>query len=711
MLEGDGGFAPLFGGDEFAGLAGEGVVVGRVGAGDGCRGCEGEDGGVVGVGGFGGLGPVEAGGEVGGAFAGEGGEVGFEFVEGGGVAGDGGVDGDAFGEVGEDAFEGIEAEFADEEFDDEGGLVVGEVEVERGFGGHEGGAEVADGGEFVVVEDHGAVAGVHGLAPGGVGLAFLEDGDAFAEPAGHFVFGELEGDDVTEFVPEDGLPVGGMGGLGGGAVGGDDGAEADAEVAGVAGHAEGADGEVLLVGEDFDGDGLFELEAVFGGKGGVGAFEEFEGGAAVDAGFAGAHAEDEVLVGEGLEFAHRVLEVDEVEGGNVVGILLIDFVGELPAFGFLAEAEQVLGKLDFGGEVVGIELEGLALGGGAFGEAVFEGEFLADKVFDVGVGGPGLAGVLAGGGFGSGVGAEVGDDGAAGPGFGVAGVYLVDEVENFLGFLVFLGVDQVVGEEEAAGDVVGVEFEGGIEGEDHGTAFAGGEGAGEAVVELGVFGEAFEAVAEGFGGEVEVVFGECEFAGGEVGVAKGGVGEAGLVVEFFEDLLGVNAEEQGGATEDDHVGGVAVGPAAVGDEFVDFAEHFAGALGLVVELVNVVTGEAEADAGVVAGEGVGEGGEGISVAAEGEEGVDFQFAPFLGVFVVGDGLVGEGVAFGVFAGKEEFAAGVEVGGGGGGGKESEQDEECGGGQEQPGLVGMDVAGWHDAVIGWRAERVGWVCGR
>lgn len=52
-----------------------------------------------------------------------------------------------------------------------------------------------------------AVVGGEGHAPGGVALGFFEDGDAFAEPAGHAVFGGGEGDDVTELMPECGLPV------------------------------------------------------------------------------------------------------------------------------------------------------------------------------------------------------------------------------------------------------------------------------------------------------------------------------------------------------------------------------------------------------------------------------------------------------------------------------------------------------------------------
>lgn len=51
---------------------------------------------------------------------------------------------------------------------------------------------------------------------------------------------------------------------------------------------------------------------------------------------------------------------------------------------------------------------------------------------------------------------EVFDDGLIGPGFRVPGVDREGLAEGFLGGLVFFAVDEVVGEEKEAGDVVGV---------------------------------------------------------------------------------------------------------------------------------------------------------------------------------------------------------------------------------------------------------------
>lgn len=331
-----------------------------------------------------GFGPIEVWAEDFGAMFGEAGEFFFDFFDGGAALGDGLVDVDVFGEVVEDELEFFEAEALDEVFDDEGGFVVSELEVEIAGRGEEGGAEFTDRGE-VFAEDHFPVMGVHGLAPGGVGLEFFVDGDAFAEPTGHFVVSDLKSDDVTELVPEDGFPVGGVSALGGGAVGGDDGAEADTEEAGVIGDAEGSDAEIFLFGEDFDGGGFGEGEAVFGAEGILGFLEELEGLLSVDFGFVSGHAEDEILVGESLEFLEAFLQSDEVEGGDVVGVFLIDFIGQAPAFFFVAEAQEVLGQLDGGGEAGRVLREGVTLEGRPFGEAIFLGEFTSDEMVDVGV--------------------------------------------------------------------------------------------------------------------------------------------------------------------------------------------------------------------------------------------------------------------------------------------------------------------------------------
>ncbi len=348
----------------------------------------------------------------------------------------------------------------DQEGDDLAGLVVGEHEVVGGLGVEEGLGEAADRGGFAL-EDHLAVVGGEGHAPGGVALGFFEDGDAFAEPAGHAVFGGGEGDDVTELVPEGGLPVVAAMAEAAGAVHGDDGAEAGAEDALAAEVAEGADGEVLLAREELDEDGAGEGDLVALGEGLVGLFEEVEGVLAVDGPFAAGHFEGEVrgaffVVGGDLFF-----EGAEVDGLDVVGVLGADGGGKFEGFGFFAEAEEVMAELDFGGEVAGREGEGLALAGGAFGEAVGAGDDAAEGVVDEGILGPAAEAFGAGGvDFGCVCGGDGEGGGAEGPGGGVGGVEVEDGLDIGLGVEVFFGADVEFGAEEEGTGVMGVDFEG-----------------------------------------------------------------------------------------------------------------------------------------------------------------------------------------------------------------------------------------------------------
>ncbi len=328
---------------------------------------------------------IEAAAEGKGGFASEGGEVAIERIERGEMTGEGGVDLETVGEAAEENAEFFEAEAFDEEFDDEVGLEVGELGVAAVFGFEEGGAHAADGLGFSV-EDAVAVVERHELAPGGVVLALLENGDALAEPPRHAVARHREGDDVRELVPENGLPVGVRGGR---AVDGEDRAEADAEEAADIGHAEGADGEVLWVVVNFNNRGSVELEAVAFSEMGVGAFEQREGAVAVDRRFRSGHSDTEMRTGEDGEFFELIVERGEIVGLDVVGVGFMRGGGKLPALVFLAKAEEVLRELDAGGREGRIEGKGETLGGGPVGELVLLGEFEADEVIDAGIVGPG----------------------------------------------------------------------------------------------------------------------------------------------------------------------------------------------------------------------------------------------------------------------------------------------------------------------------------
>ncbi len=156
--------------------------------------------------------------------------------------------------------------------------------------------------------------------------------------------------------------------LRGGAVGGDDLAEADAEIPGNRRHAEGADGEVVFVGEDFDGDFLGKIDAVFLTEGAAGLFQQFQDGFAVDFGFVGVHPHDEVLVLQRAELIEAVAQFDEVERRDFVAVVAVDRFGKLPAFVFFTETQQVLAELNAGRQVVGLKREGPPLVRCAFGE-------------------------------------------------------------------------------------------------------------------------------------------------------------------------------------------------------------------------------------------------------------------------------------------------------------------------------------------------------
>src|SRR5688572_32939145 len=92
------------------------------------------------------------------------------------------------------------------------------------------GAELADGCE-VFAKNHRTVARLHLLAPISPGLPLLKNADALAQPARHLVFREREGHDVTELMPEDGLPRVGRVGSRRRRIRGDNASEADAEIA------------------------------------------------------------------------------------------------------------------------------------------------------------------------------------------------------------------------------------------------------------------------------------------------------------------------------------------------------------------------------------------------------------------------------------------------------------------------------------------------
>src|SRR5712691_8369292 len=119
--------------------------------------------------------------------------------------------------------------------------------------------------------------------------------------------------------------------------------------------------------------------------------------------------------------------------------------------------------------------------GRAFGEAIFLGELMADKVVHARVVGPEFEGGFAGGFLLVWLVLEMGQDGAIGPGVGMPGVYFFDAVEKFCGGGVIFGIQLAFGEEQKATDVIAVAFEGGIQRLHREVGVAGFVGLGEAV--------------------------------------------------------------------------------------------------------------------------------------------------------------------------------------------------------------------------------------
>ena len=110
--------------------------------------------------------------------------------------------------------------------------------------------------------------------------------------------------------------------------------------------------------------------------------------ASVDVCFMRVHADDESVDFESLEPGHVVPQVREIVGLDVVGVLVVDLVGQRPAFLFGAEPEQVLGQLNLRRQILRIELERLPLISGTLCKAIFLRQLPADEIVYLGILGP-----------------------------------------------------------------------------------------------------------------------------------------------------------------------------------------------------------------------------------------------------------------------------------------------------------------------------------
>ena len=342
-------------------------------------------------------------------------------------------------------------------------------------------------------------------------------------------------------------------------------------------------------------------------------------------------------------------------GGHVVAVDALHLLRELPSFGLVAEAEQVVRELRLRREIRRIGSEGLALVRRAFGEAVLLRELEADEVVDARVVGPEAEGGRAGGGLGGGVVLEVREHRPIGPSVGLPGVHGGDLVEASGRAVVVLGVDAVVGDEQEAGDVPGIGLESGFERIAHDLAFAGGVGLGQSEEQVGVFGMFPDPFVESLGREVEVVLLQREIPARQIDVAQVGIGLLGGGVDLVEDHLGVGPEQQRRAAEGDHARRVAQAAAPRGDGFLDVVEHRGGAAGVAGGEEGLTGEPAQADAVGVLRQGVGHRGAGLGIAAGRQQRAAEQQRPFLVALAILQGLGRDLDHFGVFSLEQEAA--------------------------------------------------------
>ena len=73
--------------------------------------------------------------------------------------------------------------------------------------------------------------------------------------------------------------------------------------------------------------------------------QQIQHAVAVQSGFQRHHVNDEIRVGQGLELRHLLVQGHEVERGDIVAVLLVNLLDELPAFVILPQAQQILRQL------------------------------------------------------------------------------------------------------------------------------------------------------------------------------------------------------------------------------------------------------------------------------------------------------------------------------------------------------------------------------
>ena len=235
------------------------------------------------------------------AVTGEHGELGLQFCHRRRVLRDGHVNLRSLPEVLQNASNGTDAKTVHEKFHGQRRFVIGKLQMMIRFRGKESRAQFAQRRE-VLAQNHLPIQRVHLLSPCRVFLLFLENRNAFAQPPWHLVARERQGDHMTEFVPEDGVPIGRMAALRRRAICRDHFSEADPEVTRVPRHPERAHPEILRVRKNLDGHRRLQLETIFLPESRVGSIQERQHGLAVNGRLVGGHPHDEMAVRQRREF-------------------------------------------------------------------------------------------------------------------------------------------------------------------------------------------------------------------------------------------------------------------------------------------------------------------------------------------------------------------------------------------------------------------------
>ena len=101
---------------------------------------------------------------------------------------------------------------------------------------------------------------------------------------------------------------------------------------------------------------------------------------------------------------------------------------------------------------------------------------------------------------------------------------------------------------------------------------------------------------------------------------------AGRGIELVQDLLGVGSQLKGGAAQYHHVRGIAVGPASNPSESIDFIKRIGGTHGIVVELIDIMSGPKDTHAAGKLGGRIGGNGHGFSIFPLSHQCADMEHA-------------------------------------------------------------------------------------